>query len=84
MKKRHYLFGYFKGTSQTPEYDPGLEVPCIFCQKKLSKPIKTISLISMDTHKRDRSFFYRCHKECYEKLSPNEIALYESALIDNL
>ena len=76
------LFGYFEtAESQFPDYDPGLDVECIICFKKLSAPLNTISLYNP---KDPRSYFYRTHKNCYESATPEEITAYESTLIDNL
>lgn len=75
------IFGWFSDTGIIPEHDPGLGVNCIFCGKKLSSPIKTISLMKDGDNK---SYFYRSHKDCYEQLSNNEITEIESSLIDNI
>lgn len=74
------VFGYFEGTNDEPAHDPGIDTYCLFCTKKLSKPIKCISLmIPWDT----KSYFYRCHKSCYEVAQLDwSIKDYESGLID--
>lgn len=75
------VFWYFEWDSDTPSYDPWLDTYCIFCWRDLDQPIMTISLIKKwDT----RSFFYRCHKLCYELKTKKEIDIYESSLIDNI
>lgn len=82
VQPRKDIFGYFENSSdQSPTHDPGLETICIFCTIQLEPPMKTISLMKDGDNK---SYFYRCHKECYEKLSQNEIIEIESSLIDNL
>jgi hypothetical protein len=74
-------FGYYENDEQTkPSYDPGLEIECIICGKKLSEPIKTVSL--MPYYNRVSSYFYRTHKECYENLSAEEICKIDSLIID--
>lgn len=58
--------GYFENTSDVPTYDPGLDVICPVCHKKLTRPVKTISIMLEDT---DKSLFYRTCKSCYDGLS---------------
>lgn len=74
------IFGYFDAPEQTePTRDPGLEVECPFCNRKLQRPVMTISLaLDGDT----RSYFYRVHKGCYEQADINTIETVESGLID--
>ena len=75
MDNTNQLLGYFDDPSQEePKYDPGINVPCLICFKPLDYPnkkIKTISVLAYFDHA-DRSYFYRCHKECYELLSEEE------------
>lgn len=72
------LFGYFMTAhSEKPEYDPGLNVPCLFCQNPLSNPMKSISIMREGSF---RSWFYRCHKDCYDNLDSEEVAKYEEAI----
>ena len=74
------IFGYFNASVQEkPAFDPGLDVPCPFCTSRLSKPMKTISIMPAAGNK---SFFYRAHKECYEGADPEEIQHIESLKID--
>ncbi len=74
------LYGYFDQPFQeTPAYDPGLEVACPICGCRLSRPMKTISLLAEgDT----RSYFYRVHQPCYEKLSPEQISDLDGLILD--
>lgn len=81
MEIRKDIFGWFDNLSDNPAHDPGLEGICLVCAKKLSKPVKTISLIKEGDN---RSFFYRTHKDCYESLEKEDITNLESSLIDNL
>lgn len=75
------IFGYFNDLSDTPAFDPGLDVPCPICGKPLhTAPRKTISLWGEESV----SHFYRVHKACYEGCEPEYITLVESVLIDNL
>jgi hypothetical protein len=79
---RKDIFGYYENpTDEKPAHDPGLNTICVICAKPLSVPLKTISLMK---DKDTKSYFYRCHKECYERLSELDINLIESSLIDNL
>ena len=75
------IFGYFDDPSQDePTFDPGLGVKCPLCLESLTRPMKTISLMSIGD---DRSYFYRVHKACYENAPADEIADVEGALIDH-
>lgn len=76
-----HLFWYFEWSDKKPTFDPWINIPCIFCWKPLAENKKTISLMKMWD---DRSYFYRCCKECYESRTEEEINLYESSLIDNI
>jgi len=73
------VFGYFIWNNENPTHDPWLNTYCLFCMDTLSKPIKTISLLWNNDN---ISYFYRCHKECYENKSEEEIMQYESSIID--
>ncbi len=73
------LIGYFEDFSDTPKYDPGLDVNCLICMKPLSLPLKTISVTKI---KDLRSYFFRVHKNCWESLSEKEQKNYESSIID--
>jgi hypothetical protein len=74
------IYGYFSEAHQEePTYDPGLDVDCPICHQRLSRPMKTISL--MLEHD-DRSYFYRVHKACYDALTPDEQSVYDSVIID--
>jgi hypothetical protein len=74
------IFGYYSSPEQLqPDCDPGLEVPCPFCLKKLERPVRTISLLAVgDT----RSFFYRAHRQCAVDATPEMVTDVESSLID--
>ena len=73
------IFGYYTGRSQiVPTHDPGLEVNCPFCGKKLAAPMQIISfLVPGDS----RSYFYRFHKACYDEDKACDI---ESILVDKI
>lgn len=73
-------YGYFtKANQEVPEYDPGLNINCPVCEKLLSAPMSTISVMLEGD---SRSFFYRTHKSCYEKLSEEEATLLDSTIVD--
>lgn len=77
------MFGYFESNSASPTFDPGVNIPCLLCKKALSAPMKTISFMRADA--RDRSYFYRTHKDCYEtaeQLEPHKIREIEGGVID--
>lgn len=77
------VFGYFENdTDEVPAHDPGLDATCPFCGNQLIAPRKTISLALKKKENRDRSYFYRTHKACYENLSEGDITDIESSLID--
>jgi hypothetical protein len=74
------MIGYFTEAAQTePVFDPGLEVDCPVCKARLIEPVKTISLMWVDG---DRSYFFRAHKACWERLTPEEQGFYEGAVLD--
>jgi len=75
------MFGWFDDVSSNPAHNPGLEAPCVVCAKKLSRPMKTISLMIDGDSK---SYFYRTHKACWDGISEREQWLIESSVIDNI
>ena len=74
--------GYFDHPDQTtPAHDPGLEVSCPLCDEPLHlRPRRSISLM-LDA-RRDRCYFYRAHKDCYDSTSPAVIAKLEGQFVD--
>lgn len=73
-------YGYFLNADQdVPEFDPGLNVSCPVCERLLSPPLKTISVLLEGD---DRSFFYRTHKACYENLTGDEKTKLDSVIVD--
>lgn len=75
-------FGYFSSADQDlPEFDPGLDIDCLVCSKRLEPPLKTISLFVPNT---DRSYFYRTHRNCYDSLSDNQKTMLDSQLVDKV
>lgn len=74
------MFGYFSSPSlEVPDHDPGLSATCPACNQRLYRPVLTISLmVPYD----ERSYFYRVHKECYEKLTHEQEIDIDSILID--
>lgn len=79
---RRDIFGYFEDTSQTPAHDPGLNAPCPVCAKTLERPVVTISLMPVEI--RNRSYFFRAHKSCWNGISAAEQNAIESSLVDTL
>lgn len=77
------VFGWFDKTDAfTPAHDPTVEDgKCPICGSGLIRPVMTISLMKDGD---DRSYFFRCHKGCYENISDEELNLIESSLIDEL
>jgi hypothetical protein len=77
------IFGYFDDpTSDTPTFDPGLEVDCCFCKQKLNHPEFEIKTISLYRPGDNMSYFYRSHKNCYENALPIDIQKIESFVVD--
>lgn len=73
-------YGHFTDAAQTrPSYDPGLDIECPVCGKRLSPPLKTISLMLPGD---ERSYFYRTHKGCYDGLSEEGRTRVDGLLID--
>ena len=52
-------FGYFDSETIKPTFDPGVDVDCPICNKRLQRPVQTISFLC-----NDKSYFYRIHKGC--------------------
>lgn len=76
------LFGYFDDKSDTPAYDPGLDAICIYCREKLESPVVTPSLMIPGDN---RSYFYRLHKECSQKMQDEgSEGHYDSLIIDSI
>ncbi len=48
----------------------------------MNNPLKTISLAVEDPKLRNRSYFFRAHKNCWGMATPYERNLIESAVID--
>jgi hypothetical protein len=77
----HPLLGWFEDASDTPAHDPGVDgTPCLVCTQGLTRPVVTVSLMLADS--RQRSYFFRAHKDCWNGLSEGEQALYEGGVID--
>lgn len=74
------LIGYFEDFSNTPKYDPGLDVGCLICMKPLSPPVRTVSVMKMKALK---SYFFRTHKSCWESLNEKEQKMYEASIIES-
>lgn len=74
------IFGYFSEPGQQePTYDPGLNVECPVCYRRLTSPMVTVSLaIEEDT----RSYFYRAHKGCFEDLTEDEQSDLDGLIVD--
>jgi hypothetical protein len=76
------LYGYFTDKSDKPAYDPGLDVPCIYCRQKLELPVRSYSLM-VPGH--NRSYFYRVHRACAEQMEASgEDIHYDSLIIDSI
>lgn len=75
------IFGYFDDADQTkPAFDPGLEVPCPFCLKKLELPVRTTSLMADGDN---RSYFYRAHRDCADRATPEQEMQIEGSVVDS-
>ena len=76
------IFGWFDSPDQTvPAHDPGLITICPVCAEELGRPIKTISLVTVDTGS-DRSYVFRAHKQCWDGISEHERGEIEGSLVD--
>lgn len=77
------IYGYYDSADQDqPAFDPGLNGDCPSCGKPLEPPLKTISLMLYDREHGDRSYFYRTHKDCYDKLDERQQGALDGLLID--
>ena len=87
---REDVFGWFDSPEQTmPAHDPGQAAPCVICAWPVNKhsednPLVTISLAVQAKRFRDRSYFFRAHKNCWERQTKHEQTLIESSLIDSI
>lgn len=80
------LFGYFDSPGQeTPAHDPGINAPCLVCFRPLDYPNTPIVTISFSAYfdNAERSYFYRCHKACYNSLSDQEKGDIEAGVMGN-
>jgi hypothetical protein len=73
------IYGYFDDYGTVPTFDPGLDVNCPVCHKKLSDPMKTINLMLPGDK---RSYFYRVHKPCWDNLTPEQQGDVDGLLLD--
>lgn len=74
------MFGYFSNpTLDLPDKDPGFDVDCPVCGRRLSPPVVTLSLMVPND---SRSYFYRMHKACSDGITPEEETDIDSILID--
>jgi len=79
-RRQSGLIGFYDDPTQTePTYDPSARCQCIVCNRQLTPPMKTISLMLRGGK---RSLFFRVHAPCWENLSDDERATYESSVID--
>ena len=79
------IYGYFDDPLQRkPKFDPGLGVPCPVCTQDLELPVKTISITVPRVNRdwSDRSYFYRTHKQCYDKLDAGGRTRLDGFLVD--
>jgi len=76
------IYGYFDSPEQTePTFDPGLNVYCPVCYRKLTemRPLMTISLLLEHDN---RSYFYRVHKGCHDNLDQVQQSNLDGLIID--
>jgi hypothetical protein len=59
------IYGYFDTTEANASYDPGLDVPCLYCARQLT--LDDVRTLELKTSGRNRSYFYRVHQTCDEK-----------------
>jgi hypothetical protein len=74
------IYGYFDDNFRSPTYDPGMDVDCPLCGKKLTDDCRSPSFMVPED---GRSYFYRTHREC--KNLPDFEALtseIEGAIVD--
>lgn len=71
--------GYFDHPAEPPIYDPPLDSPCVVCGVVMLGNRITISLAPVGGR---RSYFFRAHKACWESLSEEDQAQFESSIID--
>lgn len=74
--------GYFTShNEQEPTYDPAHDSPCLLCDEPLREDdVRTISLMWQDNAQ--RSYFYRVHRTCHEKLTTEEAGALDGRVLD--
>jgi hypothetical protein len=83
---RDDVFGWYDDETQTvPAYDPRPNGICAVCAKPTGRhgddnPLVTISLAIHEKQFRNRSYFFRAHKHCWDGCEDQ--GAIESALID--
>lgn len=88
VKIRTDVFGWFDDANQTaPAHDPGPSGLCPVCcwpvqQHSIDNPLVTISVMLEDPTKRNRSYFFRAHKRCWDRQTEYQQKLIESSIID--
>ena len=88
LRIREDVFGWFVSPEQeTPAHDPGPDGICPQCthpvgRHSIDNPIKTISLAVEDKEYRTRSYFFRAHKNCWDRATPHDQSMIESSVID--
>ena len=87
---RHDIFGWFDSPEQTtPAHDPGPSALCVICnfpveRHSMDNPLVTVSLAVYDKRFREKSYFFRAHKNCWNNISEHEQSCVESSLIDKI
>ena len=88
LRVREDVFGWFDSPEQkTPAHDPGTNGLCPQCcwsvgEHSIDNPVKTISLAIEDRKYRGRSYFFRAHKNCWDRATPHDRMMVESSVID--
>lgn len=77
------IYGWFSSEDQTkPIHDPPHDAPCLFCGEAVFEAdVRTISLMWADRAD-GRSYFYRVHRTCEERATPDEQNRLDGWILD--
>lgn len=77
-------YGWFDAADQeTPTFDPGLTVPCPLCGVALSER-ERITESFLVLARRERSYFFRAHRACWNAATDEQRWAVESAAVDEI
>jgi hypothetical protein len=77
------IYGWYERADQPPDqptYDPPHDAPCLFCGEAITaNDVRTISMMGEYA---ERSFFYRVHRTCHERVGEKKRVEIDSVVWD--